>query len=124
MRRMLTGLGRSQRRGLFGTVAAGLVAATAVGGCGRGEEAPPAMPPAQVTYVTIVPTTGPVPYPFLGVSEASSSVDLKARVQGVLHDWRKEPNFVEGKPVAEGITLFQIEPREFAVDIDIAKAKR
>jgi membrane fusion protein (multidrug efflux system) len=80
------------------------------------------MPPAQVTYVTVVPTTVPVPYPFLGVSEASNSVDLKARVQGVLHDWRK--NFAEGKPVKSGHTLFQIEPREFTVDIEIAEAKK
>jgi membrane fusion protein (multidrug efflux system) len=56
---------------------------------------------------------------FVGRTEASQRVDVRARVSGTL---LKRP-FEEGGEVAEGAVLFEIDPAEFDADLLSAEAK-
>lgn len=76
-------------------------------------------PPPEVAIVTVSPTTMPVEYEFVGLTEASKTVELRARVAGFLI----EKSFDEGKPIYAGDPLFQIDPRPFEADLEIAKAR-
>lgn len=76
-------------------------------------------PPPQVTFVVVEPHSVPVTFDFIGVTEASKVVEVRARVRGFL-DSR---DFEEGALVQEGTQLFQIDPRPFQADLDIAKAQ-
>ena len=82
--------------------------------------APQPPPPAQVVIRTMTPETVPVTYEFVGQTEASKVVEVRARVQGFL----QKREFEEGKLVEEGQLLYQIDPRSFAADVEVAKAQR
>lgn len=53
-----------------------------------------------------------------GNTQASASVDIRARVKGFL----KKVNFVEGAAVKEGDLLFEIEPDVYQAELDSANA--
>lgn len=55
---------------------------------------------------------------FVGRVVADQSVDLEARVEGVL----QEVNFTEGGPVKKGDVLFRIEKRKYAATVERAQA--
>lgn len=76
-------------------------------------------PPPQVTFVVVVPRSMPVSFDFVGVTEASKVVEVRARVQGFL-DSR---DFEEGTLVEAGKQLYKIDPRPFEADLEIAKAR-
>lgn len=76
-------------------------------------------PPPQVTFVVVEPRSMPVSFDFVGVTEASKVVEIRARVQGFL-DSR---DFEEGALVEAGKQLYKIDPRPFEADLDIAKAR-
>jgi membrane fusion protein (multidrug efflux system) len=61
----------------------------------------------------------PVSFDFVGVTEASKVVEVRARVQGFL-DSR---DFEEGTLVEAGKQLYKIDPRPFEADLEIAKAR-
>lgn len=76
-------------------------------------------PPPQVNFVVVETRSVPVTFDFVGVTEASKVVEVRARVRGFL-DSR---DFEEGALVQEGTRLFQIDPRPFEADLEIAKAQ-
>lgn len=116
-----------ERSGRFRVAANGLVLFSLVlvtlvveGGCKR---QPPGGfgggPPPQVSVVTVQPITVPVKYEFIGQTEASRRVEIRARVQGFLIS----RSFEEGGQVTEGDLLFQIDPRPFEADLEVARAR-
>lgn len=114
MRKQL--LGVRAGRGIL----AGLAASLLMCGCrDRQPVAPPPPPPPEVAVVTVAPTTIPVEFEYVGRTEASKTVEIRARVAGFL----LERTFEEGKAVKEGDLLFKIDPRLYQADLEIAKAR-
>ena len=83
----------------------------------RPGQGPP--PPPEVAVVTVEPATVTVSYEFVGVTEASKIVEVRARIQGFL-DTR---DFDEGAYIEQGTRLFTIDPRSFQADRQIAVAR-
>lgn len=81
--------------------------------------APPTAPPPEVGVVTVAAARAPVSYDFVAQTEASKTVEVRARVQGFLLRWL----FEEGGRVKEGDLLFEIDPRSFEADLEIARAR-
>lgn len=96
--------------------AAGLLLLT---GCLDHQEPPKAAPPpAQVeAYITKAQTV-PITFDHTGQIQASQSVDIRARVTGVLMD----QGFVEGTTVTQGQYLFRIDPRVYEADVRVGAA--
>lgn len=76
-------------------------------------------PPPEVAVVTVQPETVPVAYEFVGVTEASKLVEVRARIQGFL----ETRDFDEGAYIEQGAKLFTIDPRSFQADQQIAVAR-
>lgn len=74
--------------------------------------------PLEVDMVTLESRTVPVTPRFLGQTEASRVVEIRARVKGFL----TERLFEEGQRVKQGEVLFRIDPQPFQVERDSAKA--
>jgi membrane fusion protein (multidrug efflux system) len=87
--------------------------------CKKEEAARPAPPPMEVGVETVSLSTIPVEFEFLGQAEASKSVEIRARVQGFL----TKQAFLDGQWVKEGDVLYEIDPRQFKADADVAEAK-
>lgn len=85
-----------------------------------------APPPVEVTFVTVRPETVPADYSFIGQTEASQIVEIRARVQGFLLDWQNnsegKPNFLEGSAVEKDQVLFEIDPKEFKAALEEAES--
>ncbi|GMW00389.1 MAG: acriflavin resistance protein [Candidatus Hydrogenedentota bacterium] len=77
------------------------------------------MPPPDVTVIEINAKTLPVSYEYVGVTEASKTVEIRARVQGFL----ESRDFEEGALIEEGTKLFTIDQRPFEADKQIAAAR-
>jgi len=78
-----------------------------------------AMPPPEVAVAVAQVKTAPVSYEYVGMTEASKTVEVRARVQGFL----ETRDFAEGAYVKEGTRLFTIDPRLFKADREIAVAQ-
>ena len=78
-----------------------------------------AMPPPQVTLVTVESRTVPVTYEYVGMTQPSKTVEVRARVQGFL----ESRDFQEGTYLEEGTGLFTIDPRSFEADREVAAAQ-
>ena len=76
-------------------------------------------PPPQVTFIVVEARSIPVAFDFVGVTEASKVIEIRARVRGFL----ETREFEEGAMVEEGTRLFQIDPRPFEADLEIARAR-
>ncbi|MCC6695998.1 MAG: efflux RND transporter periplasmic adaptor subunit [Candidatus Hydrogenedentes bacterium] len=76
-------------------------------------------PPPEVAVITVEPKTVPMVFDYVGVTEASKVVEVRARIQGFL----ETRDFEEGALVDEGTPLFTIDPRSFKADTDIALAR-
>jgi membrane fusion protein (multidrug efflux system) len=92
----------------------GITAMSEAQGPGQG---PP--PPPEVSVVTVEPHTVPVAYEFVGVTEASRIVEVRARIQGFL----ESRDFEEGAYIEQGMQLVTIDPRSFQADQQIAIAR-
>jgi membrane fusion protein (multidrug efflux system) len=79
--------------------------------------APP--PPPEVSVMTLQPQDVPVDYGYVGQTEASQRVELRARVEGFL----LMRAFEEGKPIKKGDLLFQIDRRPFEVAFEEADSR-
>lgn len=80
--------------------------------------APPPSGPLAVNILTVEPKEVPITAEFLGQTEASQTVPIRARVSGVL----MERGFEEGQIVTEGQVLFRIDPEPFEVALRRAEA--
>ncbi|CAN5163266.1 efflux RND transporter periplasmic adaptor subunit [soil metagenome] len=76
-------------------------------------------PPPKVTFVTVSPKSVPVAQQFVGLTEPSRTVEVRARIRGFI----EKRLFEEGAQVKEGDLLYKIDPREFAADVDVAAAQ-
>src|SRR6185503_4057641 len=76
---------------------------------------PPAVP---VTVVPVMQQAVPVRLHAIGNVEASSTVSIKARVDGEI----QAVNFREGQPVKKGEVLFRIDPRPYESALRQAEA--
>jgi membrane fusion protein (multidrug efflux system) len=102
-----------------GRVVLATAAASTLTGCKDRTQSAAPPPPPEVTFVSVTPKTVPVNYEFLGQTEASNTVEIRARVQGFL----VKRHFKEGAIVDEGSELFTIDKRGFVADLEIARAR-
>ena len=77
-----------------------------------------APPPATVVVAEVQQKTVPIYSEFVGQTTADETVELRARVEGVL----EKVYFREGAPVRKGQLLFSIDKRPFAAALQSAKA--
>lgn len=95
-----------------------LVGVLWLAGCGPQGGPPPAFPPLEVTTVAIAPRDVPISMQYVGQTESSRQVEIRARVDGYL----TRKFYAEGTLVRQGDPLFQIDPKPFEVAADSAAA--
>jgi RND family efflux transporter MFP subunit len=97
------------------TLLLGFFSTSGISGC-TPEAAPVQTPPPKVT-VAHPETRELVDYnEYNGWTEASASVDIRARVRGHI----EKVGFVDGQIVNEGDVLFELDPRPFQTELDRA----
>ncbi|MGH9881086.1 MAG: efflux RND transporter periplasmic adaptor subunit, partial [Pyrinomonadaceae bacterium] len=89
-------------------------------GCGRKDDHKVAAPPPAPTVVVaeVAQKTVPIYSEFVGQTRADETVELRARVEGIL----LKAYFKEGAPVKKGQLLFTIDKRPFEAARQSAKA--
>jgi membrane fusion protein (multidrug efflux system) len=87
--------------------------------CLAAAQPPGEMPPPEVQVVTVEAQSLPVSFEYVGVTEASKTVEVRSRVRGFV----EARAFDEGAEVAAGESLFTIGQRSFQADLDIAAAQ-
>lgn len=100
-----------------GALAAVLVAVTLVIGCGPPAAPPKAPPPPQVGVLPVRAQTVAVVREYVGNVAAYRSVEITARVEGIL----ERRHFVEGTDVAKGDLLYTIDPAPYAAKVKDAE---
>lgn len=105
-----------------------ILAATVVGGIlywNKADHGPQAVQSSAqqqavpVHILTMQPKTVPLKQVFLGQTESSQTVEIRARVNGFL----ESKHFTEGGHVKAGQLLFSIDPRSFQAALDMTKAQ-
>lgn len=76
-------------------------------------------PPLAVSVIEIVEQSVPITPTYLGRTEASQTVEIRARVNGFL----EERSFEEGTKVAPGQCLYRIDPKPLEAAVAIARAR-
>ncbi|MBE7464334.1 MAG: efflux RND transporter periplasmic adaptor subunit [Planctomycetes bacterium] len=97
--------------------ACAIAAVLVLAGCAK-QETPP-MPPPPVTVAQPVQRTVPVYGEYVGQLDSPQTVELRARVEGYL----KAIRFTEGADVKQGQLLFEIDPGQYEVALQHAKAQ-
>lgn len=88
-------------------------------GC-QGEVGPAAPPPIpEVQIVEVIPQTVPDEPEFIGQAEASSIVEIRSQVTGII----KQRFFSEGRDVKRGDRLYEIDPVPFRAAFASAKGR-
>jgi membrane fusion protein, multidrug efflux system len=97
-----------------------LVLAVAGAACSSkgGEKHDNTPPPPTVVVAEVTQKTVPIYSEFVGQTKAEETVELRARVEGVL----QKVYFREGSPVRKGQLLFTIDKRPFAAALESARA--
>lgn len=81
---------------------------------------PPAdAPPPEVGVIAVTTQNLPVQFEYIGVTEASKTVEARSRIRGFV----ESRDFKDGAIVARGEVLFTIDPRPFQADLEIAAAQ-
>ena len=83
------------------------------------EAAPAAPPPPAVVVAEVVKKTVPITAEFVAQTDAVQTVELRARIQGVLEHVR----FEEGADVKEGQVLFEIQRTQYEASLQSARAQ-
>uniref|UniRef100_UPI0025F49E2F efflux RND transporter periplasmic adaptor subunit n=1 Tax=uncultured Thiodictyon sp. TaxID=1846217 RepID=UPI0025F49E2F len=86
-------------------------------GCDKPKAQAQARPPAEVTVQTIVPRDTPVRFEFVGQTQSTHQVQIRARVDGFL----EERVYTEGALVKTGDVMFRQDPKPFQAQLDAAK---
>ena len=76
------------------------------------------LPPPQVVVETVEQKTVPIFSEFVGQTKAFETVEIRARIEGVL----EKLYFAEGSPVRKGQLLATIDKREYQAKLQTAKA--
>ena len=84
-------------------------------GCSEPEKPPP--PPTEVTVMQVKPKDTPVTFEFVGMTESSQQVEVRARVEGFL----EERLYTEGSIVKKGQVMFKMDRKPFEAQLDAAK---
>ena len=108
---------------LFSLAVRGLVAVSvlvALGACQKSSsnQAPGAMPPPEVTVVTVSPRDLPVTFEYVAQISGVREVEVRPRVSGILEKW----NFTEGSKVVKGQSLFTIDAAPYRAALAKAEA--
>lgn len=77
-----------------------------------------AMPPAEVSIVTVQPQTTPLNLEYTGQITGVRDIEVRARVTGIL----LKRNYQEGTPVKAGQSMFTIDPAPFQAALARAEA--
>jgi membrane fusion protein (multidrug efflux system) len=97
-----------------------LVVLAAVAGCsGKKEKEKSAPPPPAVKVAPVIRKTVPLLVENVGQTRGSVEVEIRARVEGFLD----KVVFEEGRKVAKGDRLYEIDPRPFQAALDRAKGQ-
>ncbi len=92
----------------------------ALAGCGRDQPAAKGPPPAvPATVITVAGTDAPYEAEFVGETESSQEVEIRARVEGFL----ESINYQEGSVVKKGAVLFQMDRKPFEAALAAARAE-
>lgn len=83
------------------------------------EKKPPAPQSVDVTEFVVEPKTIPAIFDFVGFAESSHPVEIRARVEGYLD----KIAYIEGQLVQEGDLLFQLDPKQYAAQVEQAKGE-
>jgi len=75
--------------------------------------------PVEVTAVTVKPQNLPVVFEFVGQTQSSHQVEIRARVEGFLEKRKYE----EGAPVKEGQVMFQMDSRPLEASMQEARGE-
>ena len=94
-----------------------LAAAALVAGCGKHERAALEKPPVEVTVMTVAPRDTPVSYEYVGQTQSSHQVQIRARVAGFL----EKRVYTEGSMVKAGDVMFRQDAKPFQAQLDAAK---
>ncbi len=84
--------------------------------CGK-PKAPPASPP-EVTVMRIEAKDTPVNFEYVGTTESSQQVEVRARVDGFLDDRL----YTEGSIVQKGDVMFRMDAKPFEAQLDAARS--
>jgi membrane fusion protein (multidrug efflux system) len=97
----------------------GLSALSLLAACSS--EKPPAKGPSavEVTVMTMQPTAAPARFQFVGQTESSQQVEIRARVSGFL----ERRVYQEGTSVKAGQVLFEIDKKPFQAQLQAARAE-
>jgi membrane fusion protein (multidrug efflux system) len=108
---------KSQTSGILRSGVAVLLAAAALAAC-NGRSGPPAFPPPDVNVIAVATEPVTVFEEYVGQTEAVDTVEIRARVSGLL----EKQAFEDGGRVAAGSVLFIIDPQPYKAALDQAKA--
>jgi membrane fusion protein (multidrug efflux system) len=84
-------------------------------GCTEPEKPPP--PPTEVTVMQVQPKDTPVTFEFVGMTESSQQVEVRARVEGFL----EERLYTEGSIMKKGQVMFKMDRKPFEAQLASAK---
>jgi membrane fusion protein (multidrug efflux system) len=87
-----------------------------LGGCDKPETPPP--PPPEVTVMEVKPGDTSVSLEFVGVTESSQQVEVRARVDGFL----EERLYTEGSVIEKGEVMFRMDAKPFKAQLNAARA--
>jgi len=94
-----------------------LMLAASLSGCDKKNDVAQTRPAIPVKVMTVTPLDVPIDIEFVGTTESSHQVEIRARVEGFL----EKITYEEGGKVKAGQTMFQIDRRPFEASLQQAK---
>ena len=91
-----------------------LVAFALFAGCKKEEAKPQERPPTEVSVIKVTPRDTPVSFEWVGQTQSSHQVEIRARVNGFL----EKRVYTEGSLVKAGQIMFQQDPKPFQATLD------
>lgn len=88
-------------------------------GCGKQETKPPAAVAAEVGVITVSLRDVPLTFEFVGETQSSQQVEIRARVNGFL----EQRLYTEGSLVKAGEVLFRMDQKPFKAALSAAEAE-
>src|SRR5216684_3877092 len=94
------------------------VASSLLSGCEQAASQPQGRVPPEVAVVAVQAQSVPAAFEYVGQIAGSREVEVRARVTGIV----LKRNYREGRPVAQGQSMFTIDPAPFEVAVARAEA--